>query len=1066
MKELKEEVDYREVETLKQQILSLKEELLQLSAECHRLEEKALQKERIALRIGERKAEIDSTEEEHPLFAENEMLKAVIENIGVAVGITDSSGNTLSLNNAALKLHGFKTDDEILPFFKQYTDAFELHYPDGSPLPDYDWPLSKAMRGDFVHNLEVILTRRRDDVKKLVSYNAEPVFNNLGDLMLVVYTISEYPFEKQKNQNTRESELRLRNILNNATIGIVEVDIHNRFVFVNRHMSRILGYDEQELLQKTVTDITVPEDREHNLQLLKKLHSGEESVVNYEKRYNNAEGQPLWVNVSLSALRDKQGNYLSSIGTVSDITERKLVEQALIDSESRFRLLADNISQMAFIADNLGKPIWYNKRWFDFTGVSLYEMQQGGHAKVNHPDHVERVLAGFLNSIKHGTPWEDSYMMRRTDGVYRWFLSRAQPIYDEQGNITLWFGTSTDITDQKLAEEEANRRATEIEAILSCIPYGIMVYDDKGYITRANKAAANILNVPEISKDYFTRVTKHYQVWNESGKLLDQEEMPGYRASIGKETVMNEILQLKGLNMSGWFIVNAAPLMVSGNHSGAVLSMLDVTSRKEMEEKMSESEQRLRAMFDNAAIGMLEVDENDKILAVNKLLCNILGYYPEQLIGKTIFEITYPEDRPESHRLNSLLHKKEISMFSYEKRYLKSDGTPVWVNVTVSAISFMQGTVIRSIGTVENISERKKIEQALRESEEMFSKMFEFMPVSVSLSTTSGEFFNVNKAWLTLFGYAKKEEVIGKTSLELRIVHPESTKKIKEELSIHGFVRNEELVLYAKSGEKHTVLVNIDYIQVWNQKLVLTTIEDISEQKKIELEIKHKNEELTRFIYTVSHDLKSPLVTIKSFTSFLWADFEMGDKQALDKDIKYIQNAAEKMGKLLDELLELSRIGRKEESKTKVPLFEIAQAAVDLVAGRINAIKAEIRFSGPKVSLYGYTPRLVQLFQNLIDNAVKFMGDQQNPVIEIGTLIERDRTVLFVKDNGSGIDPRYHHKIFGLFEKLDTGIEGTGIGLALVKRIIEVHNGSIWFKSDGVGQGTTFYFTLEETSLL
>lgn len=210
-------------------------------------------------------------------------------------------------------------------------------------------------------------------------------------------------------------------------------------------------------------------------------------------------------------------------------------------------------------------------------------------------------------------------------------------------------------------------------------------------------------------------------------------------------------------------------------------------------------------------------------------------------------------------------------------------------------------------------------------------------------------------------------------------------------------------------------------------------------------------------------------MTIKSFTAYLKEDIENQDKPGQDKDINYIQNAADKMGKLLDELLELSRIGRKEKPKTKATLRTVSQAAIDLVAGRLAKNNIKVEFTGPSVMLYGHIDRFIQLYQNLLDNAAKFMGDQPRPFVEIGAFIDNERNneiVLFVRDNGSGIDPRYHHKIFGLFEKMDNSTEGTGIGLALIKRIVEVHGGTIWFESEGTGKGTTFYFTLEGTQVI
>lgn len=237
------------------------------------------------------------------------------------------------------------------------------------------------------------------------------------------------------------------------------------------------------------------------------------------------------------------------------------------------------------------------------------------------------------------------------------------------------------------------------------------------------------------------------------------------------------------------------------------------------------------------------------------------------------------------------------------------------------------------------------------------------------------------------------------------------------------------------------------------------------QRQRHERELQEKNDELIRFTYTVSHDLKSPLVTIRTFLGYLERDARKEDGEAAKKDLDYIRNAVDKMSKLLDELLELSRIGRKMNPPQEAPLQEIVKEALELVAGRIAAEGVKVEVTQEPLFLYGDRPRLVEVFQNLVDNAVKFMGDQPEPRIEIGAepSPEGREIVLFVRDNGMGIDPAYQPKLFGLFEKLDSGTEGTGIGLALVKRIVEVHGGRIWVGSEGPGKGSAFRFTLART---
>ena len=182
----------------------------------------------------------------------------------------------------------------------------------------------------------------------------------------------------------------------------------------------------------------------------------------------------------------------------------------------------------------------------------------------------------------------------------------------------------------------------------------------------------------------------------------------------------------------------------------------------------------------------------------------------------------------------------------------------------------------------------------------------------------------------------------------------------------------------------------------------------------------------------------------------------------MQTDITYIHMAAATMQRLLDELLELSRIGRVVHPLTEIPLSALAHEAVTLVGGQIAARGVQVHIAPDLPVVVGDRPRLLEVLQNLVDNAVKFMGTQPTPRIEIGMRQTEKETVYYVQDNGVGIEPRYHEKVFGLFERLESEGDGTGIGLALVKRIIEVHGGRIWVESAGQGCGSTFCFTLSQ----
>jgi PAS domain S-box-containing protein len=244
-------------------------------------------------------------------------------------------------------------------------------------------------------------------------------------------------------------------------------------------------------------------------------------------------------------------------------------------------------------------------------------------------------------------------------------------------------------------------------------------------------------------------------------------------------------------------------------------------------------------------------------------------------------------------------------------------------------------------------------------------------------------------------------------------------------------------------------------------------VQDVTDRRKAEAEreelireLEAKNAELERFTYTVSHDLKSPLITIRGFLGFVERDALEGNFERLKADIARIGDAVGKMQRLLNELLELSRIGRVVNPPEAVSFGDMAREAEALVAGRIAGRGVEVVIADGLPTVWGDHERLREVVQNLLDNAVKFAVGQPRPRVEIGTRQDAGERVFFVRDNGVGIDAAFRERVFGLFEKLDRDSEGTGVGLALVKRIVELHGGRVWIEPGGDGRGTSVCFTL------
>ena len=367
-------------------------------------------------------------------------------------------------------------------------------------------------------------------------------------------------------------------------------------------------------------------------------------------------------------------------------------------------------------------------------------------------------------------------------------------------------------------------------------------------------------------------------------------------------------------------------------------------------------------------------------------------------------------------------------------------------------------------------SERERTEEILQESEAHLSTLIHTIPDLVWLKNPEGVYLACNSRFERFFG-AKENDIIGKTDhdfvdKELADFFRENDKKA---MIANKPTLNEEEITYADDG--HTEIVETIKTPMHDAKGrligVLGIARDITERKLAEQEreeliseLEARNTELTQFTYTVSHDLKSPLVTINGYLGYLEQDAAEGNTDRLKKDTQRIQEAVKKMQALLDELLELSRIGRMMNPPVEIPFDDVLKDAMDNIHGHLEQKGITVQTHPNLPIVHGDRQRLTQALQNLLDNAVKYMGDQPDPFIEIGQQgYEDDKPIFFVKDNGIGIEAEYHERIFGLFNKLDAQSEGTGIGLALVKRIIEFHGGRIWVESE-LGKGSSFYFTL------
>jgi len=387
--------------------------------------------------------------------------------------------------------------------------------------------------------------------------------------------------------------------------------------------------------------------------------------------------------------------------------------------------------------------------------------------------------------------------------------------------------------------------------------------------------------------------------------------------------------------------------------------------------------------------------------------------------------------------------------------------------------------------TAELASSNKRYQNFIEKSTEGIWHLSFYEPIPIDLAPDeqveliqkTGYIAECNHVLAKMYGYNSREEMLGKNLLndlyggQAPEINTQATLKLVQEGYRSAGRLTEEV---NEKGERVYFMNNAvgeihdgHLIGLWGIQRDITSLKQIeAERERVIASLENKNDELERFTYTVSHDLKAPLITIRGFLGYLKEDIQSANQERIKNDMDRIKNATDKMQNLLDELLELSRVGRMTNPPVTLQFEKIVRDAINLVTGQIEAkgVQVEIVSELPLVS--GDQTRLTQALQNLVDNAAKFMGDQPNPHIEIGQQGEDvdGNPILYVRDNGIGIEPEYQKRIFELFNKLDTNGPGTGIGLALVRRIIESHGGKIWVESEGLNKGSTFYFTLPDKS--
>jgi len=754
------------------------------------------------------------------------------------------------------------------------------------------------------------------------------------------------------------------------------------------------------------------------------------------------------------------------VGDVSQVIEReeekrRQVEWALAESERKYWNLY-HYAQVGLFETSFkdARVVACNQRYCTLFGFPTIEEAIGKNVLGLYVNPDERKEVAQI--LKENGSIENYTGRFRNQATGKEFWGQFSARYNYERDVAE--GSIIDISAQKEAEAHLKETNEYLTSLFDNANAPIIVWDPAFRITRFNHAFENLTGRTE------------------------QEVIGQHLAILFPESSRNASLELIRRTVSGerWKIVEIPIRHISGevrivlwnsanivDPLGTLISTIaqgqDITERKAAEEKIKLSETRYRRLFESAKDGILILHkETGEIIDANPFMEYLTGYSREELIGRHLWDIGFFKDSLASKIAFNELQEKEY--IRYEDLPLKTkDGKIKDVEFVSNVYPIDHISVIQC--NIRDISDRKLAEEALKKNEYKFQILADFTYDWAYWIDTDLHMVYTSPSCEQITGYSP-EDFMGNPDLMVTIVYPGDREiYLNHRSDMHdkpAMGMLEFRILHRDGSVRWLGHVCRPIFDSDGQFLgTRVSNRDITEQKALEQqrealikELEQKNAELERFTYTVSHDLKSPLITIKGFAGLLEDDARKDDPVQLRKDILRINEAADTMQQLLTEVLELSRIGRVVSPFENIPFGIIAQEAVDLLAVQLAARGVTVRIA-PNLPVVNVDhARIREVMVNLLENAIKFFGDRPDPEIRIGVDSSGKTPVFFVQDNGIGIESKYLERIFKLFEKLNISVAGTGVGLTIVRRIIEFHGGKIWAESDGPGKGTTFRFTL------
>ncbi len=873
-------------------------------------------------------------------------------------------------------------------------------------------------------------------------------------------TMQDITWRKRMEDKIREaSEKRkeLERIVNRSpAIAFVQrVPLGGPVEFVSENVSQ-LGYTPDDFYSGSASfdgNLVHPDDRKTvSSELSRQIKAGSDSF-SQEFRVLNSSGDLRWLSSNVWICRDEDGAVTTVEGIALDITDRKKMEMALAESERRFREMADTLPQPIFECDLQGNVTFANQTAFDLYGYDREDLEKGVSIfQVFAYEDRENMMKNFKRSMSEDRVFTYEYTGLKKEGTTFHLIVYSRPIIREGRPVGLR-GTIVDITERKRVEENIKQLADLSEKLVEIASPIIYVIDRRRRIFLWNRSAEEVTgySAQEVMGDEEIWTTLIPDLLEREVFLRTLDEIEIGRAAEGQRTKMQvkwgeeKVISWSGINLED----------SDGNRIGVVITAQDTTEYARMEEEIRSEREFLRGIIEGADLFIVGLDPQGRITLFNRGAENATGLLAKDVIGTNFFDrfVAKADKEAFEAHVSSIFEGKGAGQT--EAAVNTRAGDEMAVQWGWSVIRSATGEIERVIAFGHDISYDRWLEEQML----LFMDAIESSNDGIAIFGKTKHLLFANPALLYMFGF-RLEEARGGHYKDFIQDFEDETLSEKERYS-----GRRRMTCVRKDGTTFPASISFAPVTSRDGKPMATiaVARDVSEAIEYEQKLKTLNRELESFAYTISHDLRAPLRGIQGFALALQEDYGDSLDETGRRYLDRIGKIAANMDRLILDLLDYSRIGRIVSPPEKVDMKKLIREAYEEAKSAAKDKTVNFSLTGDFPVISCERSRTKQIFTNLFENSLKYSKDDIE--IEVGCLDRDGEREFWVKDNGIGFEMKYHDKIFDPFTRLERSGEGSGIGLATVKKIVETCGGKIWAESTP-GKGSVFRFTIPKESAL